>query len=151
MHHYNRRAVHVLQTRIPAVNPPCEHPDTPEWQWALSAAAQLAPNPSQIFFPRCSWCSQAHFYSRWSWTQSTTDWQKDLYCSPRPNFPTFSTSVPRKGVYRHRDGERLSIIHHIPQHDAGLTEPILDTLRACFVINFCKWIIDSLSWIRATW
>lgn len=51
-HHCNRQAVRVLQIRIPAVNPLCEHPSTLEWQWALSTAAQLAPNPSQIFFPQ---------------------------------------------------------------------------------------------------
>lgn len=150
MHHCNRQAVHVLQIRISAVNPLCEHPNIPEWQWALSAAAQLAPNPSRFFSPRWCWCSQTHFYSRWSWTQSMTDWQKVLYCSPKPKFSTLTTSIPRKGVYRHRDGERPSI-HHIPQHNPGLTESILDTFRACFVINFCKWIIDSLSWIRAIW
>lgn len=52
MHHSNRQALHVLQIRIPAVNPLCEHPSTPEWQQALNTAAQLAPNPSHIFFPQ---------------------------------------------------------------------------------------------------
>lgn len=98
------------------------------------------------------WCSQAHFYPRRSQTLSKTDWQEVSYRSPRPKLSIPTSCIPRKEVsyrYGDGDGERLSLTHHIPQHAAGSTQPILDTFRACFAINFCKWIIESLSWIRS--
>lgn len=128
-----------------------QRPSTLERWRALNAAAQLAPAPPQ-FFPPSTWCSQARFYPRRSWTWSTTDCQEVWYCNPRPKLTIPTSCIPRKEVsFRHREGERLSLPHHTLQHAAGSTQPILGTFRACFVINFCKWIIESLSWIRSIW
>lgn len=150
-HHCNRQAVHVLQIRIPAVNPLCEHSNTPEWQRALSAAAQLAPNPSQIFFfhkmllmlpsPLLLEVKLNTKYNRLTEGFVLQSKTKLFHCQPL--YPKERSQAQRWREAQHHSSH--------PTYDVGLTEPILDTFRACFLINFCKWIIDSLSWIRVIW